>query len=115
VMVFPSTVATFYAPRDQSGIGGMYRERIRVVRSWRGGAACHDCVFVEQDPEKPGFCWLHAARVLTFMSLKSSSGRIIPCALVTWFSAIGDELCPDVGMWMVESDLDSVFFHIHHF
>jgi hypothetical protein len=25
---------------------------------------------------------------------------------VTWFSAIGDEPCPDVGMWMVEPDVD---------
>jgi hypothetical protein len=27
--------------------------------------------------------------------------------LVTWFSAIRDEPCPDVGMWMVEPDLDA--------
>ncbi|KAJ7937930.1 hypothetical protein B0H13DRAFT_1505520, partial [Mycena leptocephala] len=38
VKVFPSAVATFYAPSDQSGIGGMYREWIRAVRLWRGGA-----------------------------------------------------------------------------
>ncbi|KAJ7602107.1 hypothetical protein B0H17DRAFT_1165319 [Mycena rosella] len=64
---------------DQSGIGGMHRERIRAVRSWRGGAPRYDCVF---------------------------NGVKYPCALVTWFSAIGDEPCPDVGMWMVEPDLD---------
>jgi hypothetical protein len=43
---------------------------------------------------------------LAFMSLKVS-GVVYPCALVTWFSAIGDEPCLDVGMWMVEPDLDT--------
>jgi hypothetical protein len=42
---------------------------------------------------------------MAFMSF-TASGITYPCALVTWFSAIGDEPCPDVGMWMVEPDLD---------
>ncbi|KAJ6617373.1 hypothetical protein B0H10DRAFT_2176466 [Mycena sp. CBHHK59/15] len=92
VKVFPSAIAKFYAP-NQSGVRGMLRERIRAVRSWRGGAPRYDCVFVE------------AARVLLFMSFKHL-GVTYPCALVTWFSAIGDEPCPDVGMWMVEPDVD---------
>ncbi|KAJ7698292.1 hypothetical protein B0H17DRAFT_1158368 [Mycena rosella] len=100
VKVFPSAVATFFAPSDQSGIGGMHRERIRAVRSWRGGAPRYDCVFVEHDTEQAGF-----PRVLAFMSLEKN-GVKYPCALATWFSAIGDEPCPDVGMWMVEPDLD---------
>ncbi|KAJ7928693.1 hypothetical protein B0H13DRAFT_2228890 [Mycena leptocephala] len=105
VMVFPSAIAKFYAPSDQSGIHGMLHERIRAVRTWRGGAARYDCVFVEGDPDLPGFRGLLAARVLLFMSFKYR-GSVIPCALVTWFSAIGDEPCPDVGMWMVEPNLD---------
>ncbi|KAJ6621814.1 hypothetical protein B0H10DRAFT_2162891 [Mycena sp. CBHHK59/15] len=106
IKVFPSAVAKFYAPSDQSGIAGMLRERIRAVRSWRGGAPRHDCVFVEGDPELPGFRGLIAARVLLFMSFKYR-GITYPCALVTWFSAIGDEPCPDVRMWMVEPDLEN--------
>jgi hypothetical protein len=104
-MVFPSATATFYAPSDQSGIGGMLRERIRAVHSWRGGAARYDCVYVEEDTNQPGFRGLLAARVLLFMSFKHR-GVDYPCALVTWFSEIGDEPCPDVGMWMVKPDLD---------
>ncbi|KAJ6610863.1 hypothetical protein B0H10DRAFT_2290441 [Mycena sp. CBHHK59/15] len=95
----------FYAPSDQSGIRGMLHERIRAVWSWRGAAARHNCVFVEGDPDLPGFQGLLAARVLLFMSFKHR-GIIYPCALVTWFSAIGDEPCPDVGMWMVKPDVD---------
>ena len=29
-----------------------------------------------------------------------------PCALLSWFSAVGDNPCPDTGMWMVEPDFD---------
>ncbi|KAJ6599646.1 hypothetical protein B0H10DRAFT_2322680 [Mycena sp. CBHHK59/15] len=106
IKVFPSAVAKFYAPSDQSGIAGMLRERIRAVRSWHGGPPRYDCVFVEGDPELPGFRGLIAARVLLFMSFKYR-GVTYPCALVTWFSAIGDEPCPDVGMWMVQPDVDN--------
>ncbi|KAJ7167107.1 hypothetical protein C8R46DRAFT_1272411 [Mycena filopes] len=105
IKAFPSAVATFYVPSDQSGIGGMYRERIRAVRSWRGGPPHRDCVFVEHDLDQPGFRGLHAARVMAFLSI-TAAGFTYPCALVTWFSPIGDEPCPDVGMWMVEPDLD---------
>ncbi|KAF7341721.1 hypothetical protein MSAN_02070600 [Mycena sanguinolenta] len=105
VKAFPSAVAKFYAPSDQSGMRGMLHERIRAVRSWRGGPARYDCVFVEGNPDLPGFRGLLAARVLLFMSFKYS-GVTYPCALVTWFSAIGDEPCPDIGMWMVEADTD---------
>ncbi|KAJ6626485.1 hypothetical protein B0H10DRAFT_2302293 [Mycena sp. CBHHK59/15] len=105
VKVYPSAAATFYAPSDQSGIGGLLRERIRAVRSWRGGPPRYDCVYVEQDTEQPGFRGLLAMRVLLFMSFKHE-GIDYPCALVTWFSPIGDEPCPDVGMRMVEPDLD---------
>ncbi|KAF7350001.1 hypothetical protein MVEN_01301600 [Mycena venus] len=66
VKVFPSAIAKFYAPSDQCGIRGMLHERIRAVRSWRGGAARQDCVFVEGDPDLPGFRGLLAARVLPF-------------------------------------------------
>ncbi|KAJ6576363.1 hypothetical protein B0H10DRAFT_2345165 [Mycena sp. CBHHK59/15] len=89
IKVFPSAVAKFYAPSDQSGIAGMLRERIRAG-----------------DPELPGFRGLIAARVLLFMSFKYR-GVTYPCALVTWFSAIGDEPCPDVGMWMVQPNVDN--------
>ncbi|KAJ6545943.1 hypothetical protein B0H10DRAFT_2243842 [Mycena sp. CBHHK59/15] len=105
VNVFPSAVARFYAPSDRSGVRGMLHERIRAVRSWRGGAPRYDCIFVESDPDLPGFRGLLVARVLLFMSFKYR-GITYPCALVTWFSAIRDEPCPDVGMWMVEADVD---------
>lgn len=106
IKVFPSAVATFFAPSDHSGMKGMKRERIRSVSSWRGGPPRRDCVFVSGDEELAGFRGLHAARVLLFFSIKLNRFLTLPCALVSWFSPVGDEPCPETGMWIVEPDLD---------
>uniref|UniRef100_D8QGA0 C2H2-type domain-containing protein n=1 Tax=Schizophyllum commune (strain H4-8 / FGSC 9210) TaxID=578458 RepID=D8QGA0_SCHCM len=103
--VVGSAIATFYAPSDQCGAGGMHRERIRSVPSWRGGAPRRDCVFVTQNEDEPGFRGLHAARVMLFFSFRHE-GVEYPCALVAWYSAIGDAPYPDTGLWMVEPDID---------
>ncbi|KAI0309305.1 hypothetical protein OF83DRAFT_1185856 [Amylostereum chailletii] len=105
ITVFPSAVATFYAPSDFSGIGGMHCERIRSTASWRHGPARRDCVFLEKDPDAAGFRGLYIVRVLLFFQFVSD-GVIYPCALVSWFSPISEMPCPDTGMWIVEPDLD---------
>ena len=81
VYVFPSAIATFFAPSDESGIGGMHCEQIQSTASWRGSAARKDCVFVKHDPDLPGFRGLHAAQVQLLFSLKHD-GLVYPCALV---------------------------------
>ena len=53
----------------------------------------------------PGFRGLHVARARLFFSFKSA-GQVIPCALVEWFSPIGDEPDADTDMWVVEPDRD---------
>ncbi|KAI0309566.1 hypothetical protein OF83DRAFT_1071876 [Amylostereum chailletii] len=105
VSVFPSAVATFYAPSDMSGIGGMHRERIHSTSSWHHGPERRDCVFIEKDPDLPGFRGLYAVRVLLFFKF-TFEGIDYPCALVTWFSPVSDEPCPNTGMWIVEPDTD---------
>ncbi|KAH9857837.1 hypothetical protein C2E23DRAFT_865564 [Lenzites betulinus] len=105
VSVYPSAVATYYAPSDPSGPRGMHRERIRSVASWRGGAARRDCIFVEQDTDLPGLRGLLVARVRLFFSLKFQS-VLYPCALVSWFSTVGDAPDTDTGMWIVSPDVD---------
>ena len=105
VYLYPSAVATYHAPSDLSGLGGMFRERIRSVQSWRNGPEWRDCIFVEHNPSLPGFRGMHTAQVLGFIKFKYD--RITyPCAIVKWFSAIGDSPCPDMGMWMVHRDND---------
>ncbi|KAF8811354.1 hypothetical protein BYT27DRAFT_7253052 [Phlegmacium glaucopus] len=106
VCVFPSTVSTYYVLSDKSGIRGLFRERIRAVDSWRKGPGRHDTVFLSGDPDLEGFCGLLVARVRLLMSVVHNKVTY-PCALVSWFLAVGDDPCPDTGMWKVEPDFDS--------
>ncbi|KAI0740248.1 hypothetical protein C8Q76DRAFT_765250 [Earliella scabrosa] len=71
VSVFPAAVAIFHAPSDLCGAHGMKKERIRAVRSWRGGATRNDCVLTMNDtlPFQRG---LDVARVLLLFSFKHS-------------------------------------------
>ncbi|KAI0704619.1 hypothetical protein C8Q76DRAFT_820240 [Earliella scabrosa] len=97
ISVFPSAVAIFHAPSDLCGAHGMKKERIRAVRSWRGGPPRHDCVYVTVDDSLPGFRGLDVARVLLLFSFKHTDGVVYPCALVSWF---------ETGMWIVEPQMD---------
>ena len=106
VSVFKSAVAMFYAPSDQSGIGGMIRQHIRATPSWRHGPARYDCIFAQKDQDLEGMRGMHAAQVILFF-LFNYSGTTYPCALVRWFVPVGEEPCPDTGMWIVEPDLDT--------
>lgn len=105
ILVFSSAVATFYAPSDISGIGGMRRERIRATASWRKGPARHDCVFVETDAKASGMRGLHVARVRLFFSFKHQ-GEQFPCALVEWFEPTNNNPDELTGMWIVEPEFD---------
>ena len=103
IRVFPSATSLYYAPSDKSGVRGMYRERICAVKSWRKGPARNDCVFVEQDADEPGFRGLFVAQVRAFLAI-THNRNTIPCAVVSEFTTIGDQPCPDTGMWMVKPD-----------
>ena len=93
----------FYAPSDISGVGGMRRERIRAVKSWRKGPGRYDTIFINTDPLAEGMRGLDIARVQLFFSF-SHNGTQYPCALVHWFSHVGDSPNDNTGMWMVEPD-----------
>ena len=67
VKVFYSASATYYAPSDLSGIGGMHREYIRATPSWKGHGR-YDCVFMDKEPDVDGFAGLHVAHVKVFLS-----------------------------------------------
>ena len=105
VVVFPSAIATFYAPGDPSGTGGMRREWIRATPSWRNGPARYDCAYVVMDPELEGFRGLHVVRVRLFFSF-TFENKVFPCALAEWYVPVGDEPDEVTGMWAVEPELD---------
>ncbi|KAI0348915.1 hypothetical protein OH77DRAFT_1499700 [Trametes cingulata] len=103
IHVFHSAVALYYAPTDPSGTGGMRRERIRATPSWHNGPARYDCIFVDKGTSEEGLKGLLVARVRLFLSFQHE-GRLYPCALVHWYSTVGDIPDEDTGMWIVTPD-----------
>jgi len=64
ISVFHSATATFRAPSNPSGPGGMYREVIRSTPSWSKGDISNprrDCVFVDVGNEGIGMSGLLVA------------------------------------------------------
>lgn len=84
----------------------MRREHIHAVSTWRKGPARYDCIFVNTDPGRGGMRGLDVARVRMFFSF-IYHGVKYPCALIRWFSRVGDMPDEDTGMWMVEADLNA--------
>ena len=83
----------------------MRSERIRALPSRKRGPSRYDCVFVETDPTAPRMRGLDIARVRLFFSF-IFRGVFYPCALVRWYSRIGDGPDDDTGMWVVKEDED---------
>ncbi|KAG2089812.1 hypothetical protein BD769DRAFT_1395925 [Suillus cothurnatus] len=79
--------ASFYAPSDPSGVGGMRHEHIHAAPSWRRGPACNDTVLINTASEDG-------------INGMDHSQETFPCAVVHWFKLIANELNPDTGMWM---------------
>lgn len=104
IYVHSSAIATFYAPSDICGTGGMRRERMHAVTSWRRGKPRYDCVFVNTDECERGMRGLSVARARVFFSVTVNRIKY-PCALVHWYSRLGDSPDENTGMWVVEPDI----------
>jgi hypothetical protein len=107
--VFHSAVATFYAPSDLCGAGGMYQERIRSNIMWKGKPR-HDTVFVKvSDDDDDVMNGMLIARVLLFFSFYDPILReVIPCALVNWFVPVSDQHNKVMGTWEVKLEMADV-------
>jgi hypothetical protein len=103
----------------------MRREYIRAVSSWRNGQARYDTVLVNSDPEIGGVHGFEVARVFLLFSFRHEDIEY-PCALIQWYSHVGDEPDDETGLWMVEPDtndagdphlaiihLDSIYRAVH--
>ena len=112
ITIYPSAVAVFHAPSDISGIGGMRHERIHAVESWQKASGRYDTIFASTDPSMEGMRGLDVARVRLLFSF-AYEGTEYPCALVRWFSRMGDSPDDRTGMWIVEPDDEETFSIIH--
>ena len=106
VSVYHSATATFRAPSNPSGPGGMYREVIRSTPFWPRGdipGPRRDCIFVDMgNSEAVGMKGLLVARVYLFFRF-SYNNIDYPCALVRWYST-GNEPDADTGLWVVQPE-----------
>jgi len=68
------------------------------------------------DPTAKGMCCLDIGRAQLFFKFKFC-GVTYPCALIQWFSWIGDNPDDDTGMWMVKPEVDDsgspIWFIVH--
>ena len=105
IRLYNSAHVVYYAPSDVSGMRGMHHERIRSTVSWHSGRPRRDCVFVgnSDSQDAPGFKSLLVARVYLFFSFKHD-GVYYPCALIHWFSTVGEAPDEETMMWIVEPD-----------
>ena len=86
----------------------MYHETIRATPSWNRGEVPgprYDTVFVsnDSDPDNSGIGDQLIACVLLFFSF-TFDNELHQCALVHWFSSVGNQPDPDNGMWVVVPD-----------
>ena len=99
-------MATFCAPSDQSGVGGMHCEIICATPSWQGGPPCYDCIYVAKGGMvTEGFCSLMVGRVHLFFSCVHVRHDFL-CTLVDWFVPVANEPDGLTGMWIVAPEVD---------
>ncbi|KIM36125.1 hypothetical protein M413DRAFT_31879 [Hebeloma cylindrosporum] len=99
IRVYHSAIATFYAPSDLCGAGGLHREHIRSTPSFHGSEH-RDTVFVVLDESKAGMEGMEIGRVLLFFSFHYRQ-KDYACALINWY-VHDDEPDRDTGMWTVQ-------------
>jgi len=107
VSVFHSATATFRAPSNPSGPGGMYREVIHSTPWWAKGEVAgprRDSVFVDAGgPDGLGMQGLLVARVYLFFRFSYANVEY-PCALVHWYTTVGTKPNHSTGLWVVKPE-----------
>lgn len=79
-------------------------EHICAVKTWRKGPGRYNTVFVVTDSTvSVGMAGLNVTQVQLFFSF-TVNGIQYPCALIHWFTRIGDRPDKAIGMWIVEPD-----------
>lgn len=113
ITIHTAAVATFHAPSDLSGVGGMKHECIHAVGHWRKGPGCYDTVFINTssnnasdntgDSSVHGILGLKVAHAHLFF-LFALDGVKYQCTLVHWFSCTTDMPHNVTGMHVVKPD-----------
>lgn len=105
ISVHNSAFATFYAPSEQCGPGGMHREAVRSTSSWRNEYARYDTVLVQVGEENEPLGGMVVGRVKVFFRFDMHDVRY-PCALVEWYVPRDQHPDPATGMWVVQPEYE---------
>jgi hypothetical protein len=89
----------------------MRREHIRAIPLWHKLSSRYDCVFLNRNPDLPGMHGMDIVRILLFFSFDYCN-TTYPCALVHWFTVLGDQPDEDTGMWIVQPEVDQDGFPV---
>ncbi|KAH9916552.1 hypothetical protein B0H21DRAFT_781954 [Amylocystis lapponica] len=108
-----SAAATFYAPSDPSGVGGMRREHIRVNPSWRQLGARFDCAFIKNPSANDDVDAFDIARVLLLFTFHFRAVKY-SCALIHRYELVKDRPDRDTGMWIVKPRTDDDGISVVH-
>ena len=113
ITIHTTAIATFHAPSDLSGIGGMKCEHIHAVSHWRRGPGHYDTLFINapadnvddnaEDLSACGIWGLEVACAHLFFSF-TLNGVTYPCALVHLFSHMTDMPNDITGMYTAKPD-----------
>ena len=91
----------------------MRQECIHAVKSWKKGPSRYDMIFVNTDSSLEGMWGLNITRVRLLFSF-SHKGIEYPCALMHWFSCMGNSPDDHTGMWVVQPDDNKTSTSIIH-
>ncbi len=103
VALHTSARATFYAPSELCGPGGMHSEMIRCSSRWFKRYPRYDTVFVRLSGAE-GLRGMAVARVRGFLSFPYGM-TMHECALVEWFELASDHPDPLTGLWVVKPEM----------
>ncbi len=111
VDVYHCATATFHAPSELAGPGGMPRELIRATPRWFGLYPRFDTVLVSLDRDALGLDGMMVARVRCFFAYPDED-IVHECALVEWFIMDQPERDEVTGMWIVRPDVHEDGTHV---
>ena len=104
VYVYSSAITIFHALSNLCRTGGMCCECIHAVTSWWHGRPQYDTIFVNAHELQQGMLGLNVARARLFFSVTMNHVKY-PCALIHWYTIVGDSSDDNTGMWVVEPDI----------
>lgn len=111
--IHTAAIATFHAPSNLSGVGGMKCKHIHAIGCWRKCPGCYDTMFINtssnnasvntEDLSVHGILGLEVAHAHLFFSF-ALDGVKYQCTKVHWFSRTTNMLHNVTGMHVIKPD-----------